>query len=380
MGGNYINLTNIYITNILGIILIFTLALGNAWKSKGLTEDRQIVVKMLIITLSCCIIDPLVYTIDGHPGKIAWAVIFLGNSWMYVANTFCTYYWVHFMFLHTQGKTPKIHSLILKGVVIVGFILSIINYFVPIAFSINENNVYKREFFFWIFFAIDMGMIVDSLIIYFIARKKGGYLKMFPIHIYILPLFCGIVVQAVWYGISIAWTCVAISIAGVLTSIQNETICIDNLTGVYNRAYFDYIRNNLKGGKELSLYGIMLDLNGFKKINDNYGHAEGDVALQVAATLLKTAVGSYGSVIRYAGDEFIVLLNVNSEAKAVEFMGKIRTATENYNSTGIKPYAIAMAMGCCKFDLKNGSLESFMNEIDKKMYEDKEEYYKKMGR
>ena len=61
-------------------------------------------------------------------------------------------------------------------------------------------------------------------------------------------------------------------------------------------------------------------------------------------------------------------------------MGKIRTATENYNSTGIKPYAIAMAMGCCKFDLKKGSLESFMNEIDKKMYEDKEDYYKRMGR
>ena len=57
----------------------------------------------------------------------------------------------------------------------------------------------------------------------------------------------------------------------------------------------------------------MIDLNGFKQINDNYGHAEGDLALCIVADLLLKSFSEYGVVTRYAGDEFVIMLNTTDD-------------------------------------------------------------------
>ena len=51
----------------------------------------------------------------------------------------------------------------------------------------------------------------------------------------------------------------------------------------------------------VAIAGIMIDLNGFKQINDNYGHSEGDAALMIVADVLRKSFSEYGVVTRYAG-------------------------------------------------------------------------------
>lgn len=65
--------------------------------------------------------------------------------------------------------------------------------------------------------------------------------------------------------------------------------------------------------KDCWVSGIMIDLNGFKQINDNYGHAEGDLALCIVADLLLKSFSEYGVVTRYAGDEFVIMLNTTDD-------------------------------------------------------------------
>lgn len=145
------------------------------------------------------------------------------------------------------------------------------------------------------------------------ARRKTGTLKLFPVQVFFVPVLIGVVVQAVFMEVAITWTSIAVAIAGIMTALKNETIFLDYLTGLYNRVYLEFLQKQAYKRKDAWVCGIMIDLNGFKAINDTYGHAEGDTALILAAGLLKNAFGEYGVVTRYAGDEFVVILNTADE-------------------------------------------------------------------
>ena len=71
------------------------------------------------------------------------------------------------------------------------------------------------------------------------------------------------------------------SVAGVLTALKNEIIFLDGLTGLHNRMYLEFLQKQAYKKKNVWVSGIMIDLNGFKQINDLYGHSEGDAASTV---------------------------------------------------------------------------------------------------
>ena len=111
----------------------------------------------------------------------------------------------------------------------------------------------------------------------------------------------------------------------------------------------------------------MIDLNGFKQINDNYGHAEGDLALCIVADLLRKSFSEYGVVTRYAGDEFVIMLNTTDDQLIQKI---IKSAKKND-----KPYQLSASMGYAITNLSNETIDDFMNRIDEQMYQDKMKYY-----
>ena len=132
--------------------------------------------------------------------------------------------------------------------------------------------------------------------------------------------------------------------------------------------------------KDTWVCGIMIDLNGFKAINDTYGHAEGDTALILAAGLLKNAFGEYGVVTRYAGDEFVVILNTEDEQLVQSLIARAKENFEEVNGTHDKPYRLSASMGYAIADLHTETIADFMNRIDRQMYQDKLGYYAKNDR
>ncbi|MEE8160117.1 MAG: GGDEF domain-containing protein [Acidobacteriota bacterium] len=68
---------------------------------------------------------------------------------------------------------------------------------------------------------------------------------------------------------------------------------------------------------------VFCDIDHFKKINDTYGHQAGDLVLQSVAQILEDQVGNSGKVIRYGGDEFVVLLPNTPSVEAVEISNRL---------------------------------------------------------
>jgi len=115
------------------------------------------------------------------------------------------------------------------------------------------------------------------------------------------------------------------------SSIKSIAI-YDTLTNLYNRRYFeDRIRGEAQkafySGSSLSL--VMVDIDYFKKVNDTFGHTEGDRILYEIASLLKTSVRKKDTVARYGGEEFILILPEAGLEEATMIAERIRRLVES---------------------------------------------------
>lgn len=374
MGGE-LNLVSIYLTNCLGIIMCIIIIASGAWK---LTEDRyenKLLIYMVACILIACFAEPIAFTFDGVPGIASKILGYLSNTWLYFANIVTCYCWFNILKTHLNIEVHPVHYAIIRIALAAALVCLPINLFIPIAFSIDENNVYQRGTIFAIYMVLNVLVMTDSIILYFKERRKSGGVKFFPVWMYVVPGYFGMLVQTLYYGVSIIWPCAALASCGLVISLQTERILKDKLTGLYNRFFLDYIKGVISKSKHSVYTMMMLDLNGFKGINDNYGHDEGDRALVKISELLTSSIGSMGTVIRYAGDEFIVVLNTQNDKVISAKKDGIQHAIEEYNNEKIVPYTLSISLGYCKADLKIMTIDDVLNKVDKLMYEAKAAYY-----
>jgi diguanylate cyclase (GGDEF)-like protein len=149
----------------------------------------------------------------------------------------------------------------------------------------------------------------------------------------------------------------------------------DELTGLYNRrGFITLAKQNLILSKRTNKNGILFyaDLDGLKRINDNYGHDEGDFAIQSAANILKNTFRNMDILARMGGDEFTVLaIDTNPEFIDI-FKTRFDKNIQNYNQIIEKPYKISVSIGWISFSSREiESLEKLLAEADNCLYEQK---------
>lgn len=107
----------------------------------------------------------------------------------------------------------------------------------------------------------------------------------------------------------------------------------DQLTGLYNRRYLEISLQQIVAGikRRKSRLGILMcDMDFFKEVNDTHGHDAGDIVLSELAAILHHNVRSSDLVIRYGGEEFLILLNDIEDGMASLVAEKIRAAVETH--------------------------------------------------
>ena len=154
-----------------------------------------------------------------------------------------------------------------------------------------------------------------------------------------------------------------------------ELATIDELTGLSNRRGFmtnaRYIIN-LCDRRKISCSLIFIDLNGFKEINDKFGHAEGDRALVDFSNLIKNNFRNSDILARLGGDEFVILLTDTSKAFAEIAMSKFQKTIDEYYVKANYGYSISCSYGVVGSDSNQHiTIEKLLDDADALMYEHK---------
>jgi diguanylate cyclase (GGDEF)-like protein len=161
----------------------------------------------------------------------------------------------------------------------------------------------------------------------------------------------------------------------ISTAIHSELLRLqsfcDPLTEVYNRRSLDdmlkkYVRRAERLNKPLSF--LMIDVDLFREINSRFGHTTGDFVLLEVATILRSAVRGSDAVVRYGGDEFLIIL-ADAPLQDVEVvMGRIERFVQDWNQSGhLKDFELALSVGASQW-AQGKTTDQIMNEADQSMY------------
>jgi diguanylate cyclase (GGDEF)-like protein/PAS domain S-box-containing protein len=168
------------------------------------------------------------------------------------------------------------------------------------------------------------------------------------------------------------------AIAVQRTRTENELrdlSLVDELTQVYNRRGFmtlaeQQIKVAHRTKKEMSLF--YADLDDLKKINDSFGHKEGDAALIEGVDLLRDAFRDSDIIARIGGDEFVVLAIDVAEGRVAALARRLREKIQARNSRAGVDYPVSFSLGIARYDPDRPStLLDLLTLADRRMYQDK---------
>ena len=206
------------------------------------------------------------------------------------------------------------------------------------------------------------------------AAQKGQLvlLSLFPVG----PALAGII-QFIYPQLPVA--CVMLSTCTLILYLNwlDEMISVDPLTRLNNRKqlkyYFEHsVPNPVEGVQQ---YLMLIDANKFKKINDTYGHIEGDKAIMRIADALRAGCRKHryrANIARYGGDEFVILANADGEEMLEALKSGINEELTKLNGEAAAPYDLTISIGLAKVE-QGMSLDALIAEADKEMYREKRE-------
>jgi diguanylate cyclase (GGDEF)-like protein len=149
----------------------------------------------------------------------------------------------------------------------------------------------------------------------------------------------------------------------------------DTLTGLHNTRWWDEVAQqeaarSLRSGSEIGV--LLLDLDHFKQVNDTGGHAAGDRALRNTARVLRSVVRTADEVIRFGGEEFLILLHDSSAEGAVRVAESIRRAVADM-PPAVAGVRVTASIGVAAFPRHGATLEDSVRSADLAMYRAKAE-------
>ncbi len=370
-----LNYAEVLVANGAGILLMFLLLhYGSKMFRVGLLADK-LYYGMVWLTIALCMVETATFLIDGKLFAGSRIMAFVLNELLYTMNILFGFLWILFADakVYSENKLLKKRFIPMILPLLVMLVLLIANIFNGWIFEISEENVYSRNFLFVFDYAVTYSYLLAGAGILYKNRSSTKRYTYLPVLLFILPVAIGSLLQFLFYGIATLWLSAAIGLTSLYISLQTENAYLDRLTGVYNRHYFETYVSALykaaaRDSKKQKIAALMIDIDRFKSINDRYGHVVGDDALICSARILRASVGKNAHVVRYGGDEFLVILRDKSETEVALLVGEIQKNCAAANRISDKDYTLSFSIGYTIADPAVVDNEEFLIRADAAMY------------
>jgi diguanylate cyclase (GGDEF)-like protein len=359
---------NLYAAVLLGFIIIhafLTIDFKSVFNKVFLAGAGIMTFGLLVEALTC------VLNSTRNPELRIWSTVM--HIFLFVAAPVFTFVWYR-LIVHMVGENRKgirWHHVLVALPMLVQVIAILTTPWTRIFFHVDQNNVYHRGDLFLMFAGLTYFYVALGMVYVHISRRrivKDEYLLFVLVSVAIL---LGGAVQSVFYGPLTMWSGGALGVVLVYFLIQDRMIRVDKLTGAWTRESFErHMRRLLDQNPSAVIGAFYLDVNGLKRINDMHGHQTGDNVLKSLVTCVREAVDVPHVLARMGGDEFIVTLETDQvltlQAYRDRIVDLVRDASGGFEGNG---WSVAIGHGV--FHGGKTAFDSFVHDIDKKMYTDK---------
>lgn len=365
--------------NVIGIAILLMLLLNMKKSGKeSITLDQKLFNLCMSANIFIFIFDSGMWLFNGNVDYISRLLNNMTTALYYISNPLICFIWL----MYTDVKIKESKSGLLKRLkyyiipVVVNTAISIISIYTGWYYFIDTANNYHRGPLFPVMALISLFYLFYASGISFYDLIKNGWtdskslrmlLVFFPI-----AIIMSAAVQIIFFGLSVIWICTMIAFTGMYLNIQNRELLTDPMTGLFNRRHLDqHLKRKINAKQNNILFAVMLDLDDFKKINDEFGHNEGDEAIITLSRLLRgICIKNEDFIAKIGGDEFIII-GERIDKESVDALTKeIKIAVAEYNQSHKKDYELHPSTGYSIYN-EEYSIKSFLAAADKEMYKNK---------
>lgn len=349
---------DIYTAVILMTFLLLVTTVVDATTNRLVTRATKIRTIIVCATIAISAIGECVGVLtNGADASLIW----LHKLAKVVEFVFAPFIGIFAAFAYGATKRRKL----VLGLAGAHGLFQIVALFFGLVFTVDSQNVYHREEFYFVYVAAFVLSVVYGFAC--IIRNGKEYQIGFDavLALTLMILVVGIGIQFVWSEVRIDYLCIAIGNELLYTRYYKVMLQVDAVTGLLNRKCYDV--NVADIGTDAVV--IIFDVDKFKNVNDAYGHSKGDACLQRITLQLRNVYGKYGLCYRIGGDEFCAILKKDGVAKVEELNEAFLEAIDELRKDDDTMPGVTI--GYAFYNAGNSHIQSVIEEADAMLYRNK---------
>lgn len=367
----YVEISSIGI--ILLVVILYTQRQSSGFSALQRQFNRLVYTNMIMLVIDACC-----WLVDGTTFPSARILNYALQTIYYTLHVLLPFFWA----LYVEAALSTDMNAVRRRLILASIPVALLIAFLPFnirlgyVFTIDEYNVYHRSFGFLIYGFLTYALLIYASVRALIKAKGSAWIedrrRCYTLAFFaVLPSLGGIL-QAFFYGLSLNWILSAVAILLIYIDAQNRQISADPMTGLNNRRELSkfLLRECRESQREDVLALIMIDIDGFKQVNDTYGHFYGDtVLLRVTNTLKLSCKGTQAFLGRYGGDEFCIVYPAGSEQAILDLIDQIDSNLERCNRNHREEKPVGLSLGYAIFDPDMGdNPDELIHRADQNMY------------
>lgn len=367
--------------------LSLLIILVDSIKHLSLNTKSQMLRTVIIILLCLIFFNTTSWLLNGNQQSWIRPLIWISNCCYFFSMFAFAVYWFFFtgFYLDEKGTFMDRKYIILFCLpVIIFMIYFIITLPEETIFTINEENYYQREEYYFIHPALNVLYVIASGIEILWIRSRTKVIEkrklcLTMLSFLVFPMI-GIVLQTLFFGTDFVIPSLSASMLMLYLNLQQANVSTDMLTHLNNRKRLDEYLERISASENAGqgpLYVIQFDIDHFKSVNDWFGHMEGDRVLRYAASQMKEQFGDTRAFLaRHGGDEFSIIWNCESEEEVQKRLSQLQTAIGAKTiGSGSKQMRLSLSIGYVRFNYEKKIFsERLMAMSDIQMYKAKESH------
>lgn len=362
--------------NILSIIILAILYISLIRQLNWKENLNKAFLYLILLNIAIIFLDIVIIATTNSDLLISKILMLLSAGLYFIMIPIGALFWLFYVdtVIHQDKKRLYKLAIVPTIFIITNLILVIISYSNGMIFSIGQDNVLTRGPYAFITIIFASSMMIYAMICIHKNRRLIRKQEYFPLMVFAIPPLISAIILMLFKEVNFVWNSLVISQLLIYIYIQSKITSTDFLTGLYNKREYDFLIKSLSTNKlrSVEISGIVVDIDDFKMINDEYGHRIGDEALISTANLLKSAVRKQDYVFRVGGDEFVVVVLSDEKDMVDKIMTRIEEELKIFNQSPTYPFKLSYSLGEGSYDQEeHTSLERFFEYLDSLMYDHK---------